>query len=181
MSTIATISVSQSATCRHAGWLTIGTRIIRCTLGPGGIVQRKREGDAATPAGTWQLRCVYHRPDRMKRPRTGLPVFTIGPHDGWCDAAGDRFYNRPVCLPYAASAETLFRDDHLYDLLVVLGHNDAPVVPGNGSCIFFHLMNARAGPTEGCVAVSRRDMLAILERCAPHTRMRITSSTTHQG
>ena len=39
-------------------------------------------------------------------------------------------YNRPVRLPYPASAETLWRDDHLYDLVVVLGHNDAPVRPG---------------------------------------------------
>jgi L,D-peptidoglycan transpeptidase YkuD (ErfK/YbiS/YcfS/YnhG family) len=167
------ISVTASAVCRHHGRLSVSDRSVPCTLGPAGIVRRKREGDSATPAGTWQLRCLYYRADRLPRPRTGLAVHATGPAGGWCDAAGDRFYNRPVTLPYAASAETLFRSDHLYDLLVVLGHNDAPVVPGGGSCIFFHLMNPQAGPTEGCVAVSRRDMATILQRCGPHTRMRI--------
>ena len=170
---VSLISVSQSAVCHHAGWLTFGAHTVRCTLGPGGIVQRKREGDKATPAGEWLLRCLYYRADRLPRPRTGLPVHEIRPSDGWCDASGDRFYNRPVTLPYAASAEALHRDDQLYDLMVVLGHNDAPVVPGGGSCIFFHLMSTDAGPTAGCVAVTRRDMLTVLEKSGPHTRMHI--------
>lgn len=167
------LSVSGSAACRHAGWLKIGTRSVPCTLGPGGIVRRKNEGDASTPAGLWPLRCLYYRSDRIPRPRTGLQAHPIRRDLGWCDAARDRFYNRPVTLPYNAGAERLFRDDHVYDLLVVLGHNDAPVTPGGGSCIFFHLMRPDARATEGCVAVSKTDMLAILERCGPHTKMQI--------
>ncbi len=168
------LSVSGSAACRHTGMLKIGTRTIPCTLGPGGIVCRKREGDASTPAGVWTLRCVFYRADRLQRPRTGLQAHAIRLDQGWCDAADDRFYNRPVTLPYDASAECLHRDDHLYDLLVVLGHNDVPVVPGAGSCIFFHLMSPEAAATAGCVAVTKSDMTAILEQCGPNTKMRIT-------
>lgn len=146
-----------------------------CTLGPSGIVQRKREGDSATPAGRWPLRCVLYRADRLQRPRTGLPVYPIGCDDGWCDDPSDRFYNRPVTLPYAASAEALSRDDHLYDLLVVLGHNDAPVRPGHGSCIFFHLMSLSRDSTEGCVAIARTDMTVLLQDCGPATSMLITN------
>lgn len=168
-----TITVHQSANCRHRGTLRLGARVIPCTLGPSGIVVRKREGDAATPAGRWPMRCLYYRRDRISRPRTGLPVVPITPDRGWCDDAGDRFYNRPVPLPYPASTETLYRDDHLYDLLVVLGHNDAPVVPGDGSCIFFHLMSDDAGPTAGCVAVRTDQMISILKSCGPRTLMAI--------
>lgn len=145
-----------------------------CMLGPVGIVQRKREGDSATPAGRWPLRCVFYRTDRFQRPRTGLPVFPITARHGWCDDPNDRFYNRPVMLPYPASTESLMREDHVYDLLVVLGHNDAPVRPGHGSCIFFHLMSANSGPTAGCVAVKPTDMLTLLETCGPTTSMLIT-------
>lgn len=174
MAYTSTLSVSGSAMCRHAGSLDVGARTIPCSLGPGGVVRRKREGDASTPAGLWQLRCLYYRADRLPRPRTGLPVHIIRPDLGWCDAAHDRFYNRPVALPFSASAEHLYRDDHLYDLLVVLGHNDAPVVPGAGSCIFFHLMRPDAGATEGCVAVTKTDMTTILAQCGPNTKMQIT-------
>src|ERR1700689_2079632 len=113
-------------------------RWTRCGLGPGGVaaVADKHEGDGATPAGAWPLRRVLYRPDRRAAPATGLPVAPLDPADGWCDAPGDPAYNRPVVLPYPASAERLWRDDHVYDLIVVLGHNDDPVVPRAGSAIF---------------------------------------------
>ena len=163
--------VSRSFRHPHTGTLKVGSRIIFCTLGPTGIVRRKREGDGATPAGVWPLRCLYYRADRVPRPRTGLPVHPIGPVDGWCDEPSDRFYNRPVTLPYPASAERLMRDDHLYDLLVVLGHNDAPVRRGHGSCVFFHLMDPDRGPTAGCIAVAKDDMIALLQGCSTATSM----------
>ena len=165
------IGVRQSALARHLGHLGIDGRTVPCTLGPGGIVADKREGDASTPRGNWEMRCLLYRGDRMRRPRTGLDVHAIHPNDGWCDDPADRMYNRPVQLPYAASAESLYRDDRLYDLLVVLGHNDAPVAPGRGSCIFFHVMSPQRGPTAGCVAVEPHHMLDILKHCGPDTRM----------
>jgi L,D-peptidoglycan transpeptidase YkuD (ErfK/YbiS/YcfS/YnhG family) len=135
---------------------------MRCALGRGGINAQKREGDGATPVGSFAMRQLLYRPDRETRPRTALQAKPIQQNDGWCDAPRDRAYNRPVHLPYPASAETLWRDDHLYDLLVVLGYNDDPVVPGQGSAIFLHLARLDYGPTEGCVALSHADMVAVL-------------------
>jgi L,D-peptidoglycan transpeptidase YkuD (ErfK/YbiS/YcfS/YnhG family) len=94
--------------------------------------------------------------------------------DGWCDAPNDPQYNRPVQLPYGASAEALWREDALYDLVVVLGYNDDPPRPGLGSAIFFHLATREFGPTEGCVAIPRAAMTRLLAVCGPATRLEIT-------
>jgi len=144
------------------GWASWGVRKLRCALGRAGISAQKREGDGATPAGSFVLRRLLYRADRIARPATGLPVQAIGAHDGWCDDPADASYNRPVILPYKARAETLWREDGLYDLVVPLGYNDDPVAPGKGSAIFLHVAAPRYAPTEGCVALSRADLLEVL-------------------
>lgn len=153
--------------------LAFGGKAVRCALGKGGILPAtgKREGDGATPAGSWPLRQILYRPDRLIQPETALPLAPIAPSDGWCDAAQDPAYNRPVTLPYPASAEHLWREDRVYDIIVVLGHNDDPVVPGMGSAIFFHLATENYSPTEGCVAIALGDMLAALKAAMPDSRM----------
>jgi L,D-peptidoglycan transpeptidase YkuD (ErfK/YbiS/YcfS/YnhG family) len=151
------------------GWLDLGGDKARCALGPAGVLpaSAKREGDGASPAGVWPLRRVLYRPDRGPPPATALPTATIAPDDGWCDAPGDANYNRAVKLPYPASAEQMWREDHLYDLVVVLGHNDDPAVPGLGSAIFLHLAKPDYAPTHGCVALARADLEALLRTAAP--------------
>lgn len=72
-------------------------------------------------------------------------------------------------LPYAARHEELWRADALYDVVVVIGHNDAPVVAGMGSAVFLHLSSADYRPTEGCVALARQDLLEILAGAGPDT------------
>ena len=152
---------------------------IRCALGKRGLkpAADKREGDGASPIGVWPLRRVLWRPDKGPPPKTALPVQAIRPDDGWCDAPLDPAYNRPVALPYSASAERLWRGDDLYDLVVVLGHNDDPVVPGAGSAIFLHLARPDYSPTEGCVAVARADLEALLAEAGPGDGLGIKSST----
>lgn len=147
-------------------------------LGRGGVKPAvdKREGDGASPAGTWPIRRVFYRPDKGPAPQTALPTQPIAEHDGWCDAPGDPAYNRAVPLPYPASAERLWRGDDLYDLVVILGHNDDPVVPGLGSAIFLHLQRDDHGPTEGCVAVTRPAMLEFLATAKPGDAVRINFS-----
>ncbi len=145
-----------------------------CALGVAGITTRKREGDHATPAGIWPMRCVFYRPDRVKRPQTGLDTYAICPSDGWCDAGNDPFYNRPVTLPYPASAERMWRDDRLYDIVVVLGHNDTPCLSGHGSCIFFHIARPDFAPTEGCVAAAPDVMPKLLKHCSAATALHIS-------
>jgi L,D-peptidoglycan transpeptidase YkuD (ErfK/YbiS/YcfS/YnhG family) len=151
------------------GGFDLGGRRVRCALGPAGVTPAaaKREGDGASPAGAWPLRRVIYRPDRRPAPQTELPVQALAPDDGWCDAPADPAYNRPVTLPYPASAEQLWREDAVYDLIVILGHNDDPVVPGAGSAIFLHLARTDYAPTHGCVALAARDLEALLREARP--------------
>lgn len=141
---------------------------VRCALGRGGVVEAraKREGDGATPLGTWPLKRVLWRADRLERPATALPIAPLRPDDGWSDDPADPAYNRPVTHPHAFSAERMWREDELYDVVVVLAHNDEPV-PGLGSAIFLHCAKPGWPPTEGCVALARADLLAVLAQAAP--------------
>ena len=147
--------------CR--GIIQLGAMTFPCALGRAGLRHRKREGDGATPVGAWPVRSVLYRPDRGPRPSVGSRGKAISPQDGWCDAVGDRNYNRCVRHPYPASAEHLWRPDSLYDLVIVLGYNDRPRVQGRGSAIFMHVARAGYAPTEGCIALSRPHLLRFLQ------------------
>jgi L,D-peptidoglycan transpeptidase YkuD (ErfK/YbiS/YcfS/YnhG family) len=146
----------------------------RCAVGRAGIGEKLREGDGLTPLGRWPLRRVLYRADRMEAPRSRLAVAKIEPDDAWCDVPGDSHYNRLVRLPYASLEERLWREDSLYDLIVVVGFNDSPVVPGKGSAIFLHLARPDYGPTEGCVALSHDDLLDAVAQLGRSDRLVIT-------
>lgn len=153
------------------GLLTAAGTSIVCALGRSGITMRKREGDGATPAGNFALRRVYYRGDRVARPRTGLPVVALDPALGWSDDPVCPRYNRPVRLPWRHGHERMWREDRLYDYVIVLGHNDAPPLPGLGSAIFLHQARPDLGPTEGCVAIPPAAMRRLLPRLGPRTRL----------
>ncbi|MEG9883356.1 MAG: L,D-transpeptidase family protein [Hyphomicrobiales bacterium] len=148
-----------------------------CALGRSGLTDDKHEGDGATPIGVWPLRQGYYRPDRLGLPQTALPFRPLAPNCGWCDDPSDPRYNRPAKLPCPTHAEALWREDGLYDLMVILGYNDDPVRPGRGSAIFFHIARPNDAPTQGCVALSRPAMVKILSLCAPPTFMHISVAT----
>ena len=155
----------------HQGILIFGARRLYCALGRSSISASKREGDGATPLGRWRLRALWYRRERVARPRTRLKTRVIKRDDGWCDAPLDRNYNRAVRLPYPASAEAMWRDDHLYDLVVELGYNDRPRIHGRGGAIFMHLARADFSPTEGCVALKRSDLVQLLKYCGRRTSL----------
>lgn len=158
-----------------SGYATLGSRRFRCAIGRGGVKLDKREGDGATPIGTWSLREVIYRADRLVRPGTVLPTRKMKPNDGWCDAPADPLYNMPVTHPYPSSAEWLWRADNIYDLIVVVGYNDAPVVPGKGSAIFLHVARSDYAPTAGCIAFAKRDLLKILKRLNTNARVIVSA------
>ncbi|NBN65526.1 L,D-transpeptidase family protein [Pannonibacter tanglangensis] len=158
---------------RSRGLLSFGSFLLPCALGRGGITRRKREGDGATPAGRFEVLDVYFRADRGRRPVTALPVSALRPADGWCDDPAHPRYNRPVTLPFAASHEEMWRQDRLYDIVVVLDCNLRPAVRGRGSAIFFHIAREDWRPTLGCVAIRPDHMRRLLARLRPGAVMEI--------
>lgn len=141
---------------------------IPCAIGRGGACAAadKREGDGKTPLGAWPIRTVLFRQGAAAPPDgIGLPWRWVRDEDGWSDGAGDPEYNRPVRHPHGFSAERLVRDDGAYDIIVVLGYNDAPPVDGRGSAIFLHCSEGR--PTAGCVAVETAALLTLLAGLKP--------------
>ena len=159
------------------GRFELNGRWTRCAIGRSGMVDAasKVEGDGASPVGLWPIRRFVWRADRLPMPPTLLPLTATNPADGWCDAATDPLYNRPVTLPYPASAETLWREDSVYDLVGILGHNDDPPRPGKGSAIFLHLAREGFTPTEGCIALSLDDMLEVMRLAGPGSAISIQS------
>jgi L,D-peptidoglycan transpeptidase YkuD (ErfK/YbiS/YcfS/YnhG family) len=143
-------------------------------VGRTGVKADKREGDGATPAGTFPLVSILYRPDRIEAPLSHLPVKPLAPSDGWVDEPTDANYNRPVSLPYPASAEQMWREDDLYDALVVIGYNMEPVVSGAGSAIFLHIATPHFAPTAGCVAVTKEILLRLLPLLGPGSKIAIT-------
>jgi L,D-peptidoglycan transpeptidase YkuD (ErfK/YbiS/YcfS/YnhG family) len=144
-----------------------------CIVGRGGVGFKGGEGDGITPVGRYPLRLLRYRPDLLSKPQTHLPVQPIIPQDGWCNDPTHNEYNRPVRLPFSASYEALWRLDTLYNIIVDLGFNDNPPMPGLGSAIFMHVKNPASFPTEGCIALSQPDLLDVLQNCSTNTFIHI--------
>jgi L,D-peptidoglycan transpeptidase YkuD (ErfK/YbiS/YcfS/YnhG family) len=160
---------------------------VRCALGRSGTTRGKREGDGATPIGSFRLLQLFYRPDKGPRPRTLLPIRAIAPDDGWCDAPADRAYNTLVKRPYPASHEEMWRDDDIYDLVVDIDYNRGrrgiakgickgirkSIRKGKGSAIFMHAVRPGFSPTAGCVALRKGDLRRLLPHLGPRTRIEI--------
>jgi len=145
-----------------------GDKEFRCAIGRGGFKapKEKREDDGATPVGRWLMREILYRTDRVQMPLTALPSRAIDPHDGWCEIPEDPLYNQLVRRPYGVPVDPLWREDHLYDIVVVMGYNDDPVIAGKGSAIFLHLARPDYSPSAGCVTLAQEDLLTVLREAS---------------
>ena len=148
------------------------------SCGRGGVRADKREGDGASPAGTFPLLRGFYRADRVAPPATHLPMSALRLEDAWVDDPADPNYNRLVTLPYPAHHEEMWRADGLYDLVVLIGYNTDPPLPGRGSAIFLHVAApnwARPdfAPTAGCIAVAREVLGPLLGLLGPGSMITI--------
>jgi L,D-peptidoglycan transpeptidase YkuD (ErfK/YbiS/YcfS/YnhG family) len=173
MSDADVLTVQADSADSSLGWASLGEKRWRCVVGAGGVREDKVEGDAATPVGEFPLRRIYFRNDRLVLPKVRLPARPIGEHDGWCDDPRSPAYNRLVRIPNEWSHEKMWREDGLYDVVVVVGYNDDPPEGEWGSAIFLHIARDDMSPTQGCVAFARSDLLELLPLIGPDTRLRV--------
>ena len=168
------IVTAKSATAT-TGTLEVNGRRYDCTLGRAGVIPfaQKIEGDGKTPLGVFPLRQLIYRADRVEKPITQLPAEVLTAQTGWCEDAALADYYKMITLPHPAATVHMTREDHLYDYVVVIGYNDAPVVPGKGSAIFMHLAHPDFKPTAGCVGLRPEDMLEVLKYCDKSSEIEI--------
>jgi L,D-peptidoglycan transpeptidase YkuD (ErfK/YbiS/YcfS/YnhG family) len=165
------LSVRRKAGDPRVGWLTVGPLALPVALGRGGIKANKREGDGATPRGTFRLVRLWWRADRHPRPATLLPARPIKADDGWCENPADRRYNQRITVPPGSNADRLARTDNLYDFVIELDHNVRPRVAGRGSAVFIHAARPGFAATAGCIALQLPALRRLLAHLSPRTRI----------
>ena len=169
--TLSRVTVRRKPGDPQRGWLTAGQFSLPVALGRGGIKANKREGDGATPRGSFRPKRLWWRATRHAPPATLLPARRIMPDDGWCEDPNDRHYNQRVKVPRKSNADRLARADNLYDFIIELDHNTRPRVAGRGSAVFIHVARPGFAPTAGCVALEINSLRRLIARLGPRTRI----------
>jgi len=142
-----------------------------CAIGRAGLTTNKIEGDHKTPVGEFKFKKIYYRKDKLGEMIFQIPFAIIAENDGWCDDPKSKLYNQHVQFPFDSSAEKLFRDDDLYDLLCVINHNTDPIIPGKGSAIFLHICKPNFEGTEGCVAIEKENIIELAKKIDLTTKL----------
>ena len=146
---------------------------IKCSIGKKGITKNKQEGDLKTPSGIFSLKKIFYRKDRVKFITTTLKKNFIKKNIGWCDDPTSKYYNRQIKFPFKDSAEKLWRKDNIYDLIIVLNYNLRPVIKNKGSAIFLHICKKNYAPTKGCIAISKKDMMNLINNIKNDSKIAI--------
>ena len=146
---------------------------LKCAIGKSGIISSKKEGDLATPKGTFELGTFYYRKDNNKPLKCKIKKKIIKKKMGWCNDSRSKKYNKEISFPFKYGAEKLYRKDKIYDLFINIKYNFSPVIKKKGSAIFLHITDGKYKPTEGCVAIAKKDFLKILPLINNKTKISI--------
>ena len=147
---------------------------LKCAIGKSGIVSTKKEGDLATPKGTFKLGDLYYRKDRNKSLKCKIKKIIIKKNMGWCDDSRSTKYNQKINFPFQYGAEKLYRKDKIYDLFINIKYNTDPIIKKKGSVIFLHIVNNKYKPTKGCIAISKKGFLTLLPLINKKTKISIS-------
>jgi len=146
---------------------------IKCAIGKRGITSKKIEGDNKTPTGTYTFESIYYRKDRMPKIRTSLKKYVINKKTGWCDDVRSIHYNKMIKFPFKYSAEKLWLNVNIYDVIIVINYNLKPVVKNKGSAIFLHIAKKKFKPTKGCIAVTKKSIIYLISKINKKTTIEI--------
>jgi L,D-peptidoglycan transpeptidase YkuD (ErfK/YbiS/YcfS/YnhG family) len=158
---------------KKSGYLKYKNLKFRCALGRGGVKKKIMEGDNVTPKGIFKIIKIYYRHDKIKKIKTLIKKIKIKKNMGWCDDPNSRFYNKLINLPTKYSHEKLYRNDNLYDLIVVLNYNTNPIIKNKGSAIFMHVAKNSYRKTKGCIALKKNHLIKIISKIKKNTKIKI--------
>ena len=159
-----------------SGYLKFKNLKFRCSLGKSGIGEKRIEGDNITPQGTFRVTRIYYRDDKIKKIKSKTRLFKIKKNFGWCDQPNTNHYNKLIRLPSKLSHEKLYRRDNIYDVILVLNYNTNPTIRYKGSAIFIHVARKKFPPTKGCVAISKKNLLYLIEHISKNIKIKITAN-----
>jgi len=136
--------------------LSCPDRVIPVSIGKGGITKRPKERNPTTPMGEHEIIGMLYRPDRMQRPRDwAMPILL---NSFWSNDVKDPDYNLMVPFSNKYSREKLRISAPSYDLIILTDWNWPAAIKGRGSAFFIHQWKQIKTPTEGSIAMSRRDL-----------------------
>ena len=147
---------------------------LKCAIGKSGIVSSKKEGDLATPKGTFKLGKLYYRRDSNHPLKCKIKKKIIRKKMGWCNDSRSKKYNQEISFPFKYGAEKLYRKDKIYDLFINIKYNSCPIIKKKGSAIFLHIADSKYKSTKGCIAISKNDFLKILPLINNKTKISIS-------
>ena len=145
----------------------------KCAVGKRGISIKKKEGDFITPKGTFKIREIFYRKDRVQNLITRLKKTVIRKNMGWCDDPKSKKYNKLIYFPFKHSAEKLYRRENIYDIILVLNFNMNPVKKNKGSAIFIHVAKKNFQPTQGCIALNKSELIKLVKSIKKNTAVKI--------
>jgi len=146
---------------------------IKCSIGKTGINSKKREGDGSTPSGVYKFNLIFYRKDRFPNFKSKINKFPIKKNMGWCDDPSSKYYNKLIKFPFKYKAEKLYKKENIYDVIIVMNYNSKPIVKNKGSAIFLHVATRNYKPTQGCIAVSKKDIKTLISYIDKKTKLSI--------
>ena len=158
---------------KKSGYLQYKNLKFRCALGKAGIKKKEKEGDNVTPKGIFKITSMYYRHDKIKNIITAVKKIKIKKNIGWCDDPDSHFYNQQISLPNKFGHEKLYRNDHLYDLILVINYNTNPIIKNKGSAIFIHIAKKNYKKTKGCIALKRANLIQLVSKIKKNTKIKI--------
>ena len=148
---------------------------VKCSVGKRGIGLKRKEGDLITPKGSFKVKYILYRKDRIKKIQSKVKKIKIKKNMGWCDDPKSKYYNRLIKLPSIYNFEKLYKKENIYDIILVLDYNMNPIIKNKGSAIFIHVAKKNYKKTEGCIAIKKIHFLKILKELRNNTKVKIVN------
>ena len=153
--------------------LSINGYKVKCAIGKRGIKYKKREGDLITPKGSFKIKYILYRNDRISNLPTKIKKIKIHKNFGWCNDTRSKSYNKLIKFPFKYRAEKLYKKNNTYDIILVLDYNMKPTLKNKGSAIFIHISKKNYKSTEGCIAIKKVSLKKIARKISKNTIVKI--------